>query len=78
MHAHAHPHPPTRARAHAHTTHTTPGLVQGADPWAVDKLGACTALHYAARGSHLELLQLLINAAGGSGPVHFPNRPNTK
>lgn len=54
-------------------------LAKGADPWAVDKLGGRTALHYAAwRSGSVEILQLLIDAAGPAGPVHFPNRANTK
>lgn len=53
-------------------------VLQGADPWAVDKLGGRTALHYAARSDNPEILQLLVEAAGSSGPVHFPNRPNTR
>lgn len=55
-----------------------PCAVQGADPWAVDKLGGRTALHYASRSNNPEILQLLVEAAGSSGPVHFPNRPNTR
>jgi ankyrin repeat protein len=52
--------------------------VQGADPWAVDKLGGRTALHYAARSDNTEILELLVEAAGSSGRVQFPNRPNTR
>ncbi len=51
---------------------------QGADPWAVDKLGGRTALHYAARANIPEIIQLLVEAAGSNGPVNFPNRPNTR
>lgn len=53
-------------------------LLQGADPWAVDKLGGRTALHYAARRDSVELVQLLVEAAGEGGVVKFPNRPGTK
>eukprot|EP00879_Flechtneria_rotunda_P000452 GHRR01000551.1.p1 GENE.GHRR01000551.1~~GHRR01000551.1.p1 ORF type:complete len:601 (+),score=258.81 GHRR01000551.1:339-2141(+) len=53
-------------------------LDKGADPWAVDKLGGRTALHYAARYDNIAVLQLLIEAAGEQGPVRFPNRQNTK
>lgn len=54
-------------------------LAKGADPWAVDRLGGRTALHYAAwRSASVEIMQLLMDAAGASGPVHFPNRLNTK
>ena len=54
--------------------------MQGADPWAVDKLGGRTALHYASCSSNPnpEVVQLLVEAAGRSGPVNFPNRPNTR
>jgi ankyrin repeat protein len=52
--------------------------VQGACPWAIDKLGGRTALHYCARNNNVEILQLLIDAAGIMGPLQFPNRPNTK
>lgn len=54
------------------------GCAQGADPWAVDKLGGRTSLHYAARTDNTEILELLIDAAGSSGRVQFPNRPNTR
>eukprot|EP00775_Hariotina_reticulata_P011968 gene11968-12111_t len=53
-------------------------LDQGADAWAVDNLGGCTALHYAARRNRVEVLQLLIEAAGEQGELNFPNRPNTR
>ncbi len=52
--------------------------MQGADPWAVDKLGRRTALHYAARKNHPEVIELLVEAAGSNGRVRFPNRPNTR
>jgi hypothetical protein len=52
--------------------------LQGACPWAVDKLGGRTALHYAVRQDRLDIVPLLVEAAGSSGPVHFPNRANTR
>jgi ankyrin repeat protein len=51
---------------------------QGADPWATDRLGGRNALHYATRSNSFEIMQQLVEAAGATGPVQFPNRPNTK
>jgi len=52
--------------------------LQGADPWITDNLGGRSALHYATRINHPHIMELLILAAGASGPVSFPNRPDTK
>jgi hypothetical protein len=53
--------------------------VQGADPWAVDKLGGRTALHYAATRDSVEVTAALLEAVGEQcGAVKFPNRPNTR
>jgi hypothetical protein len=52
---------------------------QGADPWAVDKLGGRTALHYAATRDSVEVTAALLEAVGEQcGAVRFPNRPNTR
>ncbi|KAF6258492.1 ankyrin repeat-containing domain protein [Scenedesmus sp. NREL 46B-D3] len=54
-------------------------LSKGADPWAVDKLGGRTALHYAATRNSVEVTAALLAAVGEQfGPVRFPNRPNTR
>jgi hypothetical protein len=54
-------------------------FLQGADPWAVDKLGGRTALHYAATRDNVEVTAALLAAVGEQcGPVKFPNRPNTR
>ncbi|KAF6260885.1 ankyrin repeat-containing domain protein [Scenedesmus sp. NREL 46B-D3] len=52
-------------------------LRQGADPWAIDKLGS-TALHYGAGSGEAAVLHLLLEAAGEAGPVHSPNPPLTR
>ncbi len=52
--------------------------VQGADPWATDKLGGRTALHYAARGGYVDVVRALLEAALPNGSVDFPNQPGTK
>lgn len=51
--------------------------VQGAEPWAVDSLGA-TALHYAAASDKADVLQLLLDAAGDMGPAQQPNSAHTR
>ncbi|WIA19351.1 hypothetical protein OEZ85_003981 [Tetradesmus obliquus] len=54
-------------------------LAKGADPWAVDKLGGRTALHYAATRDNVQVTAALLAAVGEQcGPVKFPNRPNTR
>lgn len=67
-----------RATVCKHNSTGSVFAVQGADPWAIDKLGGRTALHYAARRDSVELVQLLVDAAGETGDVKFPNRPGTK
>lgn len=58
-------------------------LVQGADPWAADRLGGRTALHYAGRSDQAEICSLLIEAAAHTmacppPPMRFPNKSTTK
>lgn len=53
-------------------------LTQGANAWAVDRLGGRMPLHYAARINHTGIMALLIVAAGEDGPVEFPNPAGTK
>eukprot|EP00775_Hariotina_reticulata_P006353 gene6353-6586_t len=52
-------------------------LQEGADAWAIDRLGGRTALHYAVRSDCPELVQLLLEATLEQGPVEYPNRNNT-
>ncbi len=53
-------------------------LASGADPWAVDHLGGRTPLHYACKTDCAEVVRALIEAAGESGAVSFPNATGTR
>jgi len=75
------------AAANGHAGCVRALLAAGADVWAADRLGARTALHYAARKGHAAIVRLLVEHARGGGaapagersPVaaSAPNTPST-
>lgn len=70
------------AAGHGHASTVSYLLENGADPWASDRLGARTAIHYAAKNGHVDAIKALLADssadANRSNRLEFPNPASTR